>query len=139
MIAAHVADGSEVVVDLLSSIGKAPKFAQLEREGDEGAVVFEVEGVAAFVEAGLQLVREVGEELLSQGTGPGGDGIGGGGIEGGDDGEKLTEDVRGGVVSFLLGGGIESRRSEGAQLVEDSLGGCLIADDGANVVTFQDV
>ena len=39
----------------------------------------------------------------------------------------------------LLGGGVESRGSEPAQLIEDCLSGGLITDQGTNIVAFNDV
>ena len=64
LVATHKTDGREVVVDVLGSISQAPEFSELEMEGSEGGVFFEAEGAAAFVEAILEIGREVGEELL---------------------------------------------------------------------------
>ena len=78
LVGAHAPDGREIVVDLLGRVGKAAELIQLEGEGGQGAVVGQFEGMAAFVETGLELIGEVGEELLGQGSGPRGNGIGGG-------------------------------------------------------------
>ena len=71
LVAAHGADGREVVVDVLGSISQTSEFSELEVEGGEGGVFLEVEGTATFVKAGLEFMGEVGEELLSEGAGPG--------------------------------------------------------------------
>ena len=43
------------------------------------------------------------------------------------------------VKGFLAGGGIESVGGEGAQGVEDGLGGRVVADGGADAVALEEV
>ena len=49
----------------------------MEVKGVEAAVVADLEGVGAVLETVGDLLGQVGEELLSQGAGPGCDGFGG--------------------------------------------------------------
>ena len=95
-----------------------------------------MEGVASFVETLVKVVGKVGEELLGKGAGPGGDGRGCSGVKGGYQGKKFAKHLSRGVEGLLLGGVVKAGGSQPAELVEDLLGGKLIADDGTNVVTL---
>ena len=94
---------------------------------------------ASLVKAVLEVRIEVREELLSEGTGPSGDGNGGGGVKGGDEGAEVLEDLHGSVVRFLARTRVEARRGELTELVEHSLSGGLVGDGGTDVILFKKV
>ena len=75
LVAAELAHGGKVVVNVLCCIGKFVEFPKLSGEGGEFMVTADGDRVFAFVEVVRELVREVRDELLSEGAGPGSDGV----------------------------------------------------------------
>ncbi len=87
----------------------------------------------------MGVLVKVAEELLSERAWPGRDGFRRFGAEGGNEGAKLVKDLHQGVVCLLARGRIKAGGCELAKLVEDGLGGGVIANVGSNVVGFEEM
>ena len=74
MSAAKSADHGVFLANELGGGGNSTKLRQLEGDSREGCVVFNGMCVLAFAEAGLDVRREVAEELLGEGARPRGNG-----------------------------------------------------------------
>ena len=135
----HVANGGKLLPDFLGCGSKATEFGELEMECSKVGVVSEEELVLAFLEAGLDVMGEVDEELLSKGARPGSNGSGGGGIQSGDDGLERVKELGRGVISLLFCRSIKAGGGELTKLPEDGLGGLLVADVGPDVIGAEEV
>ena len=86
------------IVHDLSSLSKGAELGELSGESDEGGMVFNGMGRAAFVEAVLQVRVQIREELLGKGAWPGGNCCGGRRIQRRNKGTEVLEDLHGGMV-----------------------------------------
>lgn len=101
-------------------------------------MISEMVGGTTFVEALLDVGGEVGEELLSEGSGPGGNAGRAGAIKSGDKREEGLEHVGRRMKSFLASGRVEASGGEGSEGVKDRLSGRFVTNDRANVVVFEE-
>ena len=85
-------------MDLLSQAANTAEFMELGRQGCECGVVGEGDCVAAAVQAVLDVLGEVGQELLGQGARPGGNGGWCCGVQGRGERHKRQLDVGWGEV-----------------------------------------